>query len=348
MKYKNIVILLIYILLSVFIVIKNILDNIYLDFFISLIIFIISYVDLKDSFIRIKDKYGKIQTLLIASIAYMIFYYLLGLLFSFEYSPYSRNFTSIINNFIFLILPIIFQEYIRYSLINKSYTKINSILIILLFILLNINLNNPFENIFIIFEQIILTFIAKKCSFRALLAYILPLQISYIIAPIFPKIDLILLNIINVIYYIITYLLINNEYVELKAKSKAKYSIVFTLIFVLLICFVLGIFSYKPLTIMSDSMYPIFSRGDLVIIKKKNVQKFEVGDIIVYKIDKSRVVHRIVEIVECDDSICFITKGDNNNSVDTRYVKKSQVLGVVKLVIPKIGYPTVWLNELFN
>ena len=43
-----------------------------------------------------------------------------------------------------------------------------------------------------------------------------------------------------------------------------------------------------------------------------------------------------------------MTKGDANNTEDKVLINEKDILGVVKYVVPKIGYPTVWLNDKFN
>ena len=44
----------------------------------------------------------------------------------------------------------------------------------------------------------------------------------------------------------------------------------------------------------------------------------------------------------------YITKGDNNNAEDVGEVTPDQIKGVVVYSVPKIGYPSVWLYELFQ
>ena len=98
-------------------------------------------------------------------------------------------------------------------------------------------------------------------------------------------------------------------------------------------------------------MKPIFSRGDMVIIQKidkKDIQKLTIGDIIEYRLDNHIIVHRIIEKKEKNKKLIFKTKGDNNNAPDTKYVSEEQIIGLVKFVAPKIGYPTVWLSEIFT
>ena len=116
--------------------------------------------------------------------------------------------------------------------------------------------------------------------------------------------------------------------------------------------FVLGLFRNEPIAIVSNSMVPAFSRGDVVVVRKIDVDetdKLKVGDVLQYETDGRFVVHRIVKIKENDDgALVFTTKGDNNNAPDTNPVTESQIRGVVKYVIPKIGYPSVWLNDVFS
>ena len=52
----------------------------------------------RDSSIRVKGEQDKTQSLLIALIAYIIVYFLLGLVFGFERTPYAKDIVSIIKN----------------------------------------------------------------------------------------------------------------------------------------------------------------------------------------------------------------------------------------------------------
>ncbi|HDM22468.1 MAG TPA: signal peptidase I [Methanomicrobia archaeon] len=95
-----------------------------------------------------------------------------------------------------------------------------------------------------------------------------------------------------------------------------------------------------------------FSRGDIVIIKKE--ENIKIGDIIVFKTPylKVPVVHRVISINTGIEDY-YLTKGDNNAFPDTYYmgrygVPEEKVIGKVVLVIPKIGYPSIWLKELLG
>ena len=71
----------------------------------------------RDSALRVKGEQDKTQSLLIALIIYIIAYFLLGLVFGFERTPYAKDIISIIKNLWSFAGLIFFQEFIREALI---------------------------------------------------------------------------------------------------------------------------------------------------------------------------------------------------------------------------------------
>lgn len=114
--------------------------------------------------------------------------------------------------------------------------------------------------------------------------------------------------------------------------------------------------------VVSGSMEPVFYRGDLVIVEHTNflgVQEFDpdttkVGDIIVYDATwyNEPVIHRVINTTVINGSQYFVIKGDNNPAADPYYVAPSQIqakvvsIGDQPLIIPKIGYVTIFLRGL--
>ncbi|MGI6166828.1 MAG: signal peptidase I [Eubacteriales bacterium] len=92
----------------------------------------------------------------------------------------------------------------------------------------------------------------------------------------------------------------------------------------------------SPITIMSDSMSPIFKAGDLIIGEKLTVaekSELEVGDIITYYVDLDRDgkkeinTHRIVDkYTDEKGHVHYVTKGEANTSDDPEEVLFSDVL----------------------
>lgn len=89
-------------------------------------------------------------------------------------------------------------------------------------------------------------------------------------------------------------------------------------------------FGYGAAVVLSGSMEPELSKGDLIIVKE--VSTLEIDQVVVYQDGQSLVVHRIVEIG--DETI--VTKGDANN-VEDDPVEKSRVKGEVVFAIPYMG-----------
>jgi signal peptidase len=127
-------------------------------------------------------------------------------------------------------------------------------------------------------------------------------------------------------------------------ETGSPFSWVFTsAISVLMIWFSVGVFSYFPTVIVSGSMTPQICIGDVVIIKRESAEAINVGDVMQFKDDNIRIVHRVVEIEEEQTGRkVFWTKGDANKNRDVDPVMPEQVVGKVVYKIPKAG----WLSLL--
>ncbi len=119
--------------------------------------------------------------------------------------------------------------------------------------------------------------------------------------------------------------------------------------------------------VVSGSMEPVFYRGDVVVIEKAdflglhefNTSNVNVGDIVIYQATwfPEPVIHRVIfKGTSPEGQLYYVTKGDNNPGPDPVVVYPSQVEAKVvslgnasgknPLVIPKIGYITLWIRGL--
>ena len=114
--------------------------------------------------------------------------------------------------------------------------------------------------------------------------------------------------------------------------------------------------------VVSGSMEPAFYRGDIVLVEKAdflginefNVSDVQVGDVVVYDAAwfDQPVIHRIINITDINGTTMYVIKGDNNKSPDPYYVTSDQIkekvvtYGDNLVVIPKIGYLSLWLRGL--
>ena len=203
----------------------------------------------------------------------------------------------------------------------------------------------------------LLVYLTINCGFIACLLYRIPISLTTYILPIFPDLNWFLISIEQTILPFIIYLKIKSidskklQIRKKQLKENNKRSLILIIILILFVLFTAGLFKYKPTSIMSNSMFPIIKRGDIVILEEKSLEKLnnlKKYDIISYRLENIRVIHRIIAIEKHGNDILYITKGDNNNMADREKVKPEQINGVVKFKIPKLGYPSVWLNEFLN
>lgn len=89
-------------------------------------------------------------------------------------------------------------------------------------------------------------------------------------------------------------------------------------------------FGYGAAVVLSGSMEPEMSKGDLIFVKETN--NFEENQVVVFQDNNSLVVHRIIKI----DNDTIITKGDANN-VEDEPININRLKGEVIFCIPYVG-----------
>jgi len=105
-----------------------------------------------------------------------------------------------------------------------------------------------------------------------------------------------------------------------------------------------SLFGYRYYTVLTPSMEPSYSVGDMVFVKIESSDNINVGDVITFNPSQDSgayLTHRVAEKLtdyQGTGVTCFRTKGDANDSEDSFLIDEERVIGVVKLGIPKIGY----------
>lgn len=380
---KNLIIygiLALYLLFNIFVIIPNRSEmNLYNELINPLMWIVMCVVAIflgKDSGLRVRSGVNKTQSLLIVLIIYIILYFLSGLIFGFERTPYSKDILSVLLNLWSFGSIIILQEYVRLQLVKNENKKMYSlILTTLVFFVLNLNYSNfldnftDFKTIFIyvssvllpaIAESAILTYLVYTSGVKASIIYRLFVTIPPFLIPIVPSLDWFVTAVVGVVLPLAVYIYINyvnvvkNERLsrgERKRYSPVVYIPVFALIAVFA-AFVMGLFKYQPVAVLSGSMSPTFNRGDAVIINKLTKQEkneLKKGDIIQFISGTKYVVHRIYKVTNDEyGNKAFITKGDHNNAPDSDQVSLDNVIGKVSFSVPLIGYPSVWLTGVIS
>lgn len=114
--------------------------------------------------------------------------------------------------------------------------------------------------------------------------------------------------------------------------------IIWTAVFVGVVAFIWPPTWGGPVTISyvnGKSMEPTYYTGDVVIAIRSYTGDYDVGDVVVYRVDEDglegMVVHRLVEQLPNGN---FISQGDNKEMVDPWEVKTDWIFGEVRFSIP--------------
>lgn len=320
------------------------------------------------------NRYDVRQLALIGALIYVIVYFSSGLIIGYTRSPFDRSLSGIIKNIWMIGSVIIAQEFVRdsfFKITTKQHKWFVIIFTTALFVLLDLNIHSV-GNIFssvgsfmgfltknLISSIVINSFVsylAYRDGIKAALMFQLPYNILFLITPVFPANVFVVLLLIESLIPLFIYLKIektfqrNNVFgLPKKVTFGQKVSrLAFLVILSLFVALSMGLFPIVPIVIASNSMYPYIERGDIVIMKKTPFQEIKINDIIEYKLDNISVIHRVLEIKNTRDGKVLITKGDNNQSVDSKEVTAEQVHGIIVANIPKAGYPTLWLKEIIS
>jgi signal peptidase I len=307
---------------------------------------------------------------LFGSILFVAFLFILGLFLGFSDNPSVSTMDIIIKNLWCFVFMAVFREYVRcriIAILNDKPKLIFVISLVFTFSFLdNIRemislplvalINAIMHTLFpILVLNIFLCYLASEKSTAGNMLWIGMYQAVFFISPILPGIPKILEAIAVITTVLIMYILMQS--LQHKQNHKLQQTehypwqqFIFTsTLGIVLIMFVLGVFSYVPMVVVSESMKGTFSRGDVVIVHKikpadaKNT--LQIGEIIEYKSENGlSIIHRIIEIRGSDSTRRYITKGDNNPIADDMPVKPEQIIGVAGWYIPYIGYPTLFLT----
>lgn len=117
---------------------------------------------------------------------------------------------------------------------------------------------------------------------------------------------------------------------------------------ILIIWFCLGVFSYSPKVILSGSMVPVMNVGDVAIIHDIPGTEAKLGDIVMFPVGSMKATHRIIDVEETKEGRYFTTKGDASGEPESDLLNEQEVQGKVVMVIPKLGYATLWLRGGWN
>lgn len=137
---------------------------------------------------------------------------------------------------------------------------------------------------------------------------------------------------------------------QMSKKMKKIWDTATTVLVVLVVIFAIFLMGSRLVglqvfNVISGSMEPTYSVGDLLYVKAVDPDSVKVGDPITFVLNEDLVVatHRVVEIDS--ENRRFTTKGDANESEDANPVHFNNLIGVPVFSIPLLGYVSAYIQN---
>ena len=304
------------------------------------------------------------------AVIYIIVLLAAGIIDGYGKSPYSHAFIDMVHNMFMVGLVLTGREMIRHYLVNSSAKEENYFVFIIVTLIMTVT-NIPLHQFFrqdgyvsmIKFAagnfapEFVLNLLATYLVFLsgplASVIYLGMIQAFHWLCPVLPDLKWITKALIGILCPLYSFMFIQSMYLsiskQLKHKGKEDSLIgwgITSIVSISIIWFAVGVFPVYPSVVATGSMEPQIKPGDVILIKKIDDGKdVTIGDIIQFRKNNIFISHRIIDVVEQNNQICYRTKGDNNSIPDKELVRMEQLKGKVLYVIPKIGWPTLLIKS---
>ncbi len=310
---------------------------------------------------------------------YIGVFYLLGIYFGFSKSRYMFSLWTVCNYMIPIAIIIITTEIIRHKLIVQK-AKLNfrgkkidlsigltfvGMVLVDLVTYTGVYSLSTLEDFlttlgFVLFSSIscnlLFNYLSVRYGYKSVMIYRLITVLFIYVVPFVPSVYIFFRTFLRMIYPYVIYFTIERQFsnsnFEIAAHDK-KRSFIETSVVLVLVCIIVGLvsckFTFGILVVGSKSMTGSIDVGDAVVYTSKDGGiKPSKGDVIIFEKDGAKLVHRVVSVQEYNGRIRYYTKGDANSTMDDGYVTGDNLIGVVNFRVKYVGYPTLWLRQLFN
>ena len=308
---------------------------------------------------------------------YLIVFYTLGLHFGFVKSKVLLSLWSVGRFIIPLLVIIISSEAIRRVFLSQKvkwnikgkkinisliFTYIAMVLIDLLIYTEVYDLSNLDDFLtaigFVLFASLscnlLYNYITNRFGSKGVIIYRLITTLFVYIIPVTPDVYIFFRSFLRMIYPYIIYMVFEKLYSKsdfaISYVDKKKSIIGNTVLFIVITLLIMLIscqFRFGILVIGSKSMTGTLNVGDAVVFEKYDGQYIPLGQIIIFDYNGLQTIHRVIDIKNVNGEYRFYTKGDANSRMDNGYRKINEIDGLVRLKVKYIGYPTLWIRELF-
>jgi signal peptidase I len=106
---------------------------------------------------------------------------------------------------------------------------------------------------------------------------------------------------------------------------------------------------WRPFTVLSGSMEPAISTGDVVLDERIEPMDVRLGDVVTFRDpeDSSRLItHRVLDARARENALVVVTKGDANNTSERWSVPLDGEIGRVAFRVPALGYMLAWTHDI--
>lgn len=104
-------------------------------------------------------------------------------------------------------------------------------------------------------------------------------------------------------------------------------------------------FGARPYTVLTGSMEPAISPGDVVVADRIEPAEARVGDVVLFRdpADQQRTItHRVQRVRRAGDYLWFVTRGDANDHGERWRIAASGQLGRAVYTVPAVGHVAVF------
>ncbi len=305
----------------------------------------------------------------VMGLLYVSVYYMTGFVYGFYYALVKLSVSSFFKYILPITVIIIASEIIRSVLLAQDNRGLSSLAYLICFIaevLIDTNLYwirtaNQFSDLLghavfpAVTANVLYHFLSKRYGVYPNIVFRLIVTLYPYVLPYTSQLSDALYSFAKLVAPLIIYWFLDGLYDRKRRYAlgkKSRWSSALTAAaVVLMISFVMLVscqFKYGMVVIATESMTGEINKGDAIIYTRYDDQTIENGQVVVFRKDKSLIIHRVVDIQNINGVTRYYTKGDANEDNDAGYITESNIVGLTDFKVAYIGFPTLWVKELFS
>ena len=300
---------------------------------------------------------------------FLALYYISGVFFGYVINPYASSFGKSLLYVLCVAVSVIAMEIIR-NVVFAAEDRIASVVVTVCGIVADVlistrvlsvvSFNNFMDLVGLtvfpaVTASVLYNYSTKNYGVLPGMLYKLLLTLYIYAIPVLPNVPDSLFAFFRLVTPLIAYLFVDMLYGKKKKRAtRAKKGIgalalvITSFLMISVVMLISCKFRYGLIVIATESMTGEINKGDAVVYESYDGDVILDGEVIVYRKDESLVVHRVVGIERINGQTRYYTKGDANEENDRGYITDADVVGRVSFKLSGIGYPTLWLREIFN